>query len=325
MKYRELKEFLESKMRMSHIYQPVMIMELLSSHGKAHKRAIAEAILSYDESQKEYYDKVVSNMVGRVLTKNNGITSKDGNSYKLIGFENFTDAEVNELKSICLHKIKQYLKNRSDVWQHRRKSSGYISGGIRLEVFKRAKTKCEMCGVSNKVKALEVDHIIPRNKGGSDDISNLQALCYTCNSIKRDKDDTDLMAVRKSYDHRQQECLFCNSNRKIIHGNELAYAIYDKYPVSDFHTLVIPKRHVDNYFDLYQPEINAINELLKKIKIDLDQRDASITGYNIGINNGESAGQTIMHCHVHLIPRRNDDLFDPRGGVRGVIPDKMKY
>ena len=325
MKYKELKEFLETKMRMSHIYQPVMIMKLLSSGGTANKRAIAEAILSLDESQKEYYDKVVSNMVGRVLTRNNGITAKDGDQYKLIGFETFSDIEINDLKTICLQKIDEYLKNRSDVWQHRRKASGYISGGIRLQVFTRAKTKCEMCGVSNKIKALEVDHIIPRNKGGSDDISNLQALCYTCNSIKRDKDDTDLVAVRESYDFRDSKCIFCNNERKRVIENELAYAIFDKYPVTELHTLIIPKRHVTNYFDLYQPEINAVNQIIKDLKTKLEKKDITISGFNIGVNNGASSGQTVDHCHIHLIPRRDGDLADPRGGVRGVIPGKMKY
>ena len=89
--------------------------------------------------------------------------------------------------------------------------------------------------------------------------------------------------------------------------------------------MVIPKRHVADYFDLDQPELNAITQLLAKIKDELTVADASITGFNIGINSGQSAGQTIFHCHVHLIPRRDGDVEDPRGGVRGVIAAKQKY
>ena len=107
--------------------------------------------------------------------------------------------------------------------------------------------------------------------------------------------------------------------------NELAFLIYDKYPVTKYHTLIIPKRHVETYFDLYQPEINAVNQLIAKQKSKLDKLDNNITGYNIGINSGKSAGQTIFHCHIHLIPRRNNDMPNPAGGVRGVIPNKMKY
>ena len=302
-----------------------MVLELLNSNGISDKRKIAEAILSYDESQKEYYDKVVTQMVGKVLTKNNGITTKNKDVYTLNGFEALAKDEIDQLKRVCQEKIEDYLNQRKNVWQHRRKSSGYISGSVRLEVFKRAKTKCEMCGVSNKDKALEVDHIIPRNKGGTDDLSNLQALCYTCNSIKKDLDDTDFAVVRESYNNRVADCLFCDLELRSIEENELAFMIYDKYPVTQYHTLIIPKRHVDNYFDLYQPEVNAINQLIKSQKEKLDKLDPTISGYNIGVNNGRSAGQTIFHCHIHLIPRRNNDIPNPEGGVRGVIPDKMTY
>ena len=325
MSYKTLRYFLENRMKMSHIYQPVMILKLLTDKGKSDKRSIAELILSYDESQKEYYENVTTNMVGKVLTKNNDIATKNGDVYSLKGYDKLSISEVESLKKVCRKKIDDYLATRENVWEHRRKSKGYISGSIRLKVFNRAKTKCEMCGISNKVKALEVDHIIPRNKGGSDDISNLQALCYTCNSIKSDKDDSDLAAVRESYEYRDRKCIFCNVSGSIIMENELAFAIYDKFPVTNHHTLVIPKRHIDSYFKLYQPEINALNDLMSKMKAKLDKKDNTITGYNIGINNGESAGQTVLHSHIHLIPRRDKDVKSPLGGVRGVIPEKMKY
>ena len=112
---------------------------------------------------------------------------------------------------------------------------------------------------------------------------------------------------------------------RIIAKNELAYAIYDEYPVTEYHTLVIPKRHTKTYFDLYQPELNACNQLLESMKEKIQDQDKSVTAFNIGINNGEDAGQTIYHCHIHLIPRRKDDVENPKGGVRGVIPDKQKY
>jgi ATP adenylyltransferase len=105
----------------------------------------------------------------------------------------------------------------------------------------------------------------------------------------------------------------------------LAYAIRDGFPVTEGHTLVIPKRHVEDYFGLTQDELVACDELLRVSKEQIQNQDASVTGFNIGINAGESAGQTIFHCHLHLIPRRTGDVVDPRGGVRGVIPGKQKY
>jgi len=121
-------------------------------------------------------------------------------------------------------------------------------------------------------------------------------------------------------------CLFCNIPlKRVINENELAYVIYDGFPVTEHHMLIIPKRHASNYFDLTADEINACNELLRTCKSDVENTDKSVDGFNIGMNCGESAGQTIFHCHTHLIPRRTGDLDNPKGGVRGVIPDKQQY
>jgi diadenosine tetraphosphate (Ap4A) HIT family hydrolase len=114
-------------------------------------------------------------------------------------------------------------------------------------------------------------------------------------------------------------------DKEIIDSNELAIAFYDGYPVTKYHTLIIPKRHVADYFDLHQPEVNAIQKLLHRQKDRLMKLDKSITGFNIGINVGQDAGQSIFHVHIHLIPRRSGDMDDPKGGVRGVIPEKQKY
>jgi len=122
-------------------------------------------------------------------------------------------------------------------------------------------------------------------------------------------------------------CPFCGDglNRKIIGDYGTMLAIRDKYPVTDYHTLVIPKRHVTDFFTMTSQERRDAEALILSLKNDIMQNDPSVTGYNIGVNCGESAGQTIMHAHIHLIPRRDGDTPNPRGGVRGVIPDKMSY
>ena len=121
-------------------------------------------------------------------------------------------------------------------------------------------------------------------------------------------------------------CLFCtNKNEDIIEENELAYATFDSYPVSNHHCLIIPKRHVKDYFELNAEEITACDQLIKKIKIRLENDDSTVKGFNIGMKSGEVAGQSIMHCHIHLIPRRQGDVENPQGGVRGVIPSKQHY
>lgn len=122
------------------------------------------------------------------------------------------------------------------------------------------------------------------------------------------------------------DCVFCNLDESRIEiENDLALSFKDLYPVTNGHTLIIPKRKVQSFFDLTEEETAAMFELLHLQKEDLKNKDSSITGFNIGINDGEDAGQTIMHCHIHLIPRRSGDMEDPRGGVRGVIPEKQSY
>ena len=121
-------------------------------------------------------------------------------------------------------------------------------------------------------------------------------------------------------------CLFCaTKNEDIIEENELAYATFDSYPVSNHHCLIIPKRHVKDYFELNAEEIASCDQLIKKIKNRVENDDNTVKGFNIGINSGEAAGQSIMHCHIHLIPRREGDVENPQGGVRGVIPSKQHY
>ena len=121
-------------------------------------------------------------------------------------------------------------------------------------------------------------------------------------------------------------CLFCEiPKERIVAQNELAYTIRDGFPVTDGHSLVIPKRHAETYFQLSHDEILACNELLISLKNEIQQLDLTVTGFNIGMNAGASAGQTVFHCHIHLIPRRDGDVDNPRGGVRHTIPGKGYY
>jgi ATP adenylyltransferase len=144
--------------------------------------------------------------------------------------------------------------------------------------------------------------------------------------MKRDQDDTDFRGVSKLYEHREGGCIFCElPTERVIAENALAFAVQDAFPVTEGHALVLPKRHVRDYFDLVQPELNAIQSLLRATRSGLLDRDPTIAGFNVGVNSGEAAGQTVFHCHVHLIPRRNGDVDVPRGGVRGVIPRRQSY
>ena len=122
------------------------------------------------------------------------------------------------------------------------------------------------------------------------------------------------------------DCLFCNiPQERIVLENDLAYVARDGYPVTEMHSMIIPKRHIRDYFDLTTDELLACDQLIRSLKEEISNSDSSVDGFNIGMNSGESAGQTIFHCHIHFIPRRTGDVENPRGGVRHIIPGKGDY
>ncbi|MBN2539911.1 MAG: HIT family protein [Bacilli bacterium] len=122
-------------------------------------------------------------------------------------------------------------------------------------------------------------------------------------------------------------CIFCEKYKQhenIVYENKTMFVIYDQFPVSKGHCLVIPKRHIPDYFAMNKNELIDMDAAIIEAKIILDKLHQP-DGYNIGINNGIAAGQTVMNLHVHLIPRYLGDMSNPRGGVRGVIPSKQSY
>lgn len=122
------------------------------------------------------------------------------------------------------------------------------------------------------------------------------------------------------------DCIFCAPEaERVFLRTSLAYALWDGFPVTSGHSLVIPTRHAPDYFSLTPDELLACDALLREASDRLRSSDPSIAGFNIGLNAGAAAGQTVFHCHFHLIPRREGDVPNPRGGVRHVIPGKGWY
>ena len=123
-----------------------------------------------------------------------------------------------------------------------------------------------------------------------------------------------------------KDCVFCNiEDSSKIYEDEFFFIIRDGFPVTNLHTLFITQRCIESYFDLTDDELNRLQKLIKEQKNLILKEDSNVTGFNIGINVGIDAGQTVMHTHIHLIPRRKGDMENPRGGVRGVIPEKQSY
>jgi ATP adenylyltransferase len=134
-------------------------------------------------------------------------------------------------------------------------------------------------------------------------------------------------AAQLSPTDETNDCVFCAlpDGPTVVLRNKLAFAVRDRTPVTALHTLVLPYRHAPTYFDLTESELIAVNNLLWRLGSEIIEADPSVRGFNIGANVGVVSGQTIFHCHIHLIPRRNGDIPDPLGGVRAVIPEKMRY
>ena len=323
MKIEELKEFIKDKMRLSHLYQPLLIKELIENGGKATIRQLAISFLKNDESQISYFEKRIKDMPLKILAKHGIITRHDDLvelNVDKISFEN--KCEINKL---CDDKIFEFVSQKGmGVWDYRFLDNENIPDSLRYLVLKESNGRCALCGITKEERPLDVDHIIPRSKGGKTVYENLQVLCSKCNRSKNNKDDQDFRKTnRNKFD---DNCIFCRcSENKVLIENDFAYAIEDSFPVTKHHSLIIPRRHFDDVFELSGNELSAIYDLIKVRKNEIKKIDPDVTGFNIGVNSGSSAGQTIFHCHFHLIPRRNGDIENPKGGVRGVIPHRMHY
>lgn len=324
MTFEKLIDFLDNRMSMSHIYQPLLIKSLVESGGSATIRQLAYDFLSQDESQLLYYEKRIKAMPMRVL-RNHGVISSDKDLVWL-NVKKMTLEQKARIKMICEKKLQDYIAKRGlSIWDYRLLDSDPVPDSLYYRVLKESDGRCALCGATNRERPLQVDHIKPRSKGGKTEYDNLQVLCSKCNQAKSNKDRTDFRddLILES----DPNCHFCYKNVKsrIIDEFGTVIAIKDKFPVSDDHILILPKRHTKDYFSMTTKEKQDVENLVLIHKKKISNNDSSVTGFNVGTNCGESAGQTIFHAHIHLIPRRDDDTPKPRGGVRGVIPDKMSY
>jgi len=164
----------------------------------------------------------------------------------------------------------------------------------------------------------------PGQKVAKTFMKTFKSFAQSATAPSGNKDDTDFT---NGLVESVEDCPFCYENAKdrIVNEYNSVFAINDGFPVSEGHSLIIPKRHISDYFSLTEVEKRDSDKLTQILRKWISENDSTVTGFNIGVNSGESAGQTIFHCHIHLIPRRDGDTPNPRGGVRGVIPDKMGY
>ena len=221
----------------------------------------------------------------------------------LIAKENLSEAQAARIVDLISDRFSDALKT----------GEGDVPDSLRYKVLKAARGRCMLCGATSHEGLLNICHIKPVSRGGETIYENLQVLCDKCSTSRSDKDDSDF---RPGADEGfNTHCIFCAVSKDIfLVENDYAFAIPDKYPSTEGHTLIIPKRHFASYFDSIQVEHDAIYELLKIREKQLLENDPLITGFDIGVNVGEDAGQKVFHCHIHLIPRRKGD--SPKWGER---------
>ena len=207
-----------------------------------------------------------------------------------MGGEELSDAERDQLLELCRQRLDAFRMQRGEeVFAHRSRHRW------------RWTTSC------------------PGTMAARTTSATCRALCFRCNAGKRDTDSTDFRGMQASYASREAGCVFCalEGSGRVLLENELALCIADAYPVTPGHSLVIPRRHGADGLALHQPEWNAVVELLKTRREQLSAQDASISGWIVGFNSGEAAGQTVFHADWHLLPRREGGREEPRDGVRG--------
>ena len=305
--YSALKRYLASSrgLRMGHVYKPVMLLEVLRRGGSASRAEIAGAFLERDSQQVEFYRrKVVHPNSGRHLVRD-GLLERDGQNYRLAGpLAGLTVWQRDEVVAILEQRIAEYMDGCNPFDGQARDG---VPASRRFHVLARAGGRCELCGATSRSTQIDVTHIVPRSQGGTNDASNLQALCRACCRQRRDEDDTDFARMHASYAERRGGCVFCQlerDRRRIVAENALAFCVRDGFPLVGGHTLVMPRRHVTDYFDLTQPERNAIEQLLRQQRRVLAENDETIKGWGIDISSGACDERAVVHVQFQLIPRR---------------------
>ena len=336
-------EFIENDMRMSHIYQPLLIRMLLESGGASTLRDLALRFVTFNEAELQAMEKTLKKMPVQVL-KNRGWVERDGDTVRLTVKPNDLK-ERSMLIGACERRLHEFIESRGEkIWDYRWLDDP-VSGSLRFEILAASGQKCALCGISAKDRPLDVDHIVPRSKGGKSSADNLQVLCSKCNRSKGNRDDRDfrppdvkrrIYAIENlelpisaepaetSFDSTDPSVFLELPEERVLHRTEHFFVIEDSFPVAPGHLLVISNRRCTDWFSLTPVEREALPAVLDWAKSWIEER-LQPDGYNVGMNCGEAAGQTVMHFHCHLIPRTHGDTSRPRGGVRGVIPSKQNY
>ena len=322
MNYEELIDFITNHMPLGHLDEPRLIDALLDKGGIATVGQIAQAYLDQDDGQRRHCENRIRQMPMPALNRIQVVT-REGEWVKL-NAPRLTSHQTSQLRMLCEQSMREFTQDFGhNLWDYQMGAPDPVPNSVRYRVLTLAGRRCALCGMSAEQTDLLVNHIIPRSRGGSNELKNLQALCATCHQGKKIKDGQEVSDISLAYD---PECKFCwQRPRWPVETHGSVWAHRDGHPVSEGHHLVIPVRHTAELFTMSVRERRDADTLIRLLRSKLLREDDSIEGFNVGMNCGAEAGQSIFHAHWHLIPRRKNDSKAKKGGIRGVIPERMEY
>jgi diadenosine tetraphosphate (Ap4A) HIT family hydrolase len=324
MTFTELCDFVANRMRMSHIYQPLLIRCLVNAGGSATIRQLAQEFAINDESEIQQYEKTIRAKPLRILTKHRVVSRSD--DLVSLSARRLTSEQRVKVGKLCEERIAGFMKERGLKICSYRMMDDPVPPSLRHTVLKAHDRRCALCGATAKADRLDLDHIKPRSQGGTTTPENLQVLCAECKQAKSNKDATDFRPDPRESDF-DATCPFCDRSLQdgAVETSGTVFAVQDASPATKGHLLIIPRRHTPDFFSMTEAERHDANTLLRLMRGRLQGEDRTIAGFNVGANCGEAAGQTIPHAHIHLIPRRRGDTKAKKRGVRGVIMQNMSH
>lgn len=269
--YDELADFVKHRMKMVHVFQPIMIRTLVEAGGSATDQDIARAFLSEDRAQLEYYTYIAKRWPRITLGRHGVVDYRRGSKGRrgvfTLNWDSPTDEQRRRIVELCNLRLQEYIdKNVGDLpWFDHLGAQSAIPGGIQYDVLARSGGVCVACGTPALKAPIHVDHIVPASRGGTDDPSNLQALCAKCNRAKRDKDATDFLLVQKRLKYSKRGCALCKA-RDVGPQNKLAVSIPSALTDAGRHWIIAPRSHVTRFSDLLPAQRNLCIDLIEPVK-----------------------------------------------------------
>ena len=301
--YDELADFVKHRMKMVHVFQPIMIRTLVEAGGSATDQDIARAFLSEDRAQLEYYAYIAKRWPRKTLGRHGVVDYRRGAKGRrgvfTLNWDSPTDEQRRRIVELCNLRLQEYIdKNVGDLpWFDHLGAQSAIPGGIQYDVLARSGGVCVACGTPALKAPIHVDHIVPASRGGTDDPSNLQALCARCNRAKRDRDATDFLLVQKRLKYSKRGCVLCRA-RDVGPQNNLAVSIPSGLTDAGRHWIIAPRSHVTKFSDLLPAQRNLCIDLIEPVKEHMRGGGCGSCEFDVRIQTEAPEGG---HCRIDVV------------------------